>query len=182
MNVRRIVKKGDYKDMDHQTHYYDCDFDFHHYEYTLVNGEIHGDFYVYYPNGQRKWKKNYKNGVEEGLQLAWYENGMPSMRFYRKNGEFVGDFYSYSSNGVLVSKEYVSEETLMFEKKSYNWYTTGELELECTFEYVDGDRIVHAKKYYKNGRLAMESFFNCTTRQKNLQKWDEAGAPIPAEA
>jgi len=53
MNASRVVKKGNYKDIDYDDHYYDCDIDFHHYEYTLVNGEIHGAFYVYYPSGQR---------------------------------------------------------------------------------------------------------------------------------
>lgn len=182
MNIRRIIKKGDYKDMDYQYNYYGCNFDFHHYEYTLINEKIHGAFYVYYPSGQLKWKKNYKNGVEEGLQLAWHENGMPSMRFTKKNGEFVGDFYDYANNGTLILKEYVDENTLMYEKKSYAWFHTGEIKQEVEYSYVDGDRIVHAKNYHKNGRLAMESHYNSTKRVKNVQKWDEAGTPISAEA
>lgn len=180
MNASRIVKKGNYKDMDYDNHYYDCDIDFHHYEYTLVNGEIHGAFYVYYPSGQRKWKKTYKNGVEEGLQLQWHENGMLALRFYKKDGETVGDYYAYSVKGVLIGKDYMSEDTGRYEKKSYNWYITGEIYQECVFEYVDGDRIVHVKNYHTNGCLALESFFNSTTRRKTVQKWDEAGAPIPA--
>jgi antitoxin component YwqK of YwqJK toxin-antitoxin module len=182
MNVRRIVKKGNYKDVNYPYNYHDCNFEYHHYEYSLIKGKIHGAFYVYYPSGQLKWKKNYKNGIEEGLQLAWHENSMPSMRFTKKNGEFVGDFYDYADNGTLILKEYVDEDTLLYEKKSYAWFHTGEIKQEVEYSYVDGDRIVHLKNYHKNGRLAMESHYNSTKRVKNFQKWDEAGVPIPTEA
>jgi antitoxin component YwqK of YwqJK toxin-antitoxin module len=177
MEIERVIIKEYYRDMAHEIHYHDYDCDFHHYEFTRINGEIDGTFYVYYPNGQRRWKLTYKKGVQEGPQVAWHVNGSLYMKFNKKDGHIIGDFYTYAPNGQLISKDCTGPDG-MYCGTAYYWRLNGQLEYTATYSYTDGQRIAHTKHYYKNGKILSDSYFNCTTHQSKTREWDVNGVLV----
>ena len=86
------------------------------------NGVMHG----------KVWSKgNYKNGVEDGINIIYYENGNIE---YEKN---------VSNNGRTV-----------YEK---HYFSSGKLDFEAT--YKDGQLDGVVKKYGENGQIIQQGTF-----------------------
>ena len=61
----------------------------------LKNG-IYNDFY---PNGQKRFEKNFSNGVEDGKWNHWYEDGVLKIKGNYKDGVEDGKWVYFYSNG-----------------------------------------------------------------------------------
>lgn len=75
-------------------------------EYSLKNGELHGDLIAYYPNGKVKKKGKYLNGKENGYFKEYDENGDLAITYSMKGGEFNGWVTTYEHNKKTEEKEY----------------------------------------------------------------------------
>jgi len=66
------------------------------------NGLIDGDQIYYYDNGEVSVHYKYKNGKEHGKMLAYHKNRKISQVAYHKNGRMDGPYREYDKNGKLT--------------------------------------------------------------------------------
>ena len=60
-----------------------------------------GIVYNTYPNGQREYKGEYKNGEPNGLLAYWDENGNKMREGKLKGGAPIGRWYIYRKDGSV---------------------------------------------------------------------------------
>ena len=102
------------------------------------NGVQDGIWTEYYGNGQKKQEGTYKDGKKDGLWTSWYYNGQKSEGTY-KDGNRDGLFTTWYMNG---QKDY--EGTYKDGKEDVlhtKWYENGQKKLEVTYkngEPIDG--------------------------------------------
>ena len=54
-----------------------------------------------YPNGQREYTGEYKDGKPNGILVYWYENGVKKREGELKNGVSAGRWTYYNSDGSI---------------------------------------------------------------------------------
>ena len=70
------------------------------YEWYYRDGKQDGESKGWYPNQfQLKSIKNWKNGIQDGLQTEWYKNGQKDFEENYKDGIFDGLFIEWYENG-----------------------------------------------------------------------------------
>ncbi len=104
-----------------------------------------GEKIEYYKSGQKRIAFNYKNGREDGLNIAWYPNGKKKYESFLKEG-----------NG----------------KKTY-WYESGEKKSEIQIRKwkMDGTYI----EWYKNGQKQYEEEYRDGLLHGKRKSWDIDG-------
>ncbi|WP_298533543.1 toxin-antitoxin system YwqK family antitoxin [uncultured Algibacter sp.] len=102
-------------------------------ENYTTNGELVGERFVYYPNGQIAEKQNYINGKLEGPVLAYSVKNVVLKEMLYTNGELHGPAKFYNPKGELVSEGQYKRD-----KKDGVWkyYENGELIKEKDFTYI----------------------------------------------
>ena len=68
------------------------------------NGIEEGLWISWYENGQKWEEGNYRNGEEEGLWLYWYDNGQKADEGNYQNGEKEGLWISWYLSGQKISE------------------------------------------------------------------------------
>ena len=72
------------------------------YEFTIVNGLLHGERKKYYYNKDKLFKHNiYEEGELHGECKVFHENGQLWVHCTYKNGKLHGERKVYDSNGIL---------------------------------------------------------------------------------
>ena len=69
------------------------------------NGILEGEQIEYYDNGNIYCKNNYKNGKREGERIEYYNNGNIYCKNNYKNGKREGEWIEYYNNGNIWHKE-----------------------------------------------------------------------------
>ena len=88
----------------------------------------------FYQNGKLSSQVEYSNGVRNGMDKAWWEDGNPKHILNYKNSSKDGRFEYYNSNGVLLRAGFHKNN-----KKSgiwEGWYEDGNL--HHSGNYVEG--------------------------------------------
>jgi antitoxin component YwqK of YwqJK toxin-antitoxin module len=106
-----------------------------------VNGKMHGKKYFYSPTKNRKSTKlshitDYKNGLADGHQIYYYDNGAVSVDYKYKNGKEHGKMLAYHRNGKVSQIAYYKNGKLDGPYKEYNKNGT----LTLTLHYKNGRR------------------------------------------
>ena len=70
------------------------------YKFNYVNGRQHGIQEGWYRNGQQEYKENYVNGQKHGLREYWYENGQQQFKLNYVNGQKHGVQEYWYPSGV----------------------------------------------------------------------------------
>ncbi len=99
-------------------------------DYYLSNGEIDGDYKVYYPDGEKS-ELTYQDGIPIGSYIRYYKNKQKKIETPYVSGKIEG-----------LCQE---------------WYESGEIKIEyiCIDDVKDG----YYKEYYENGQLKLSSNF-----------------------
>lgn len=71
-------------------------------ETTYVEGEKHGLFKGYYPNGTLRQICSYRNNVKEGREIRYWPNGVKKMNANFNNGSLEGEYEEWDEAGNLV--------------------------------------------------------------------------------
>ena len=66
-----------------------------------ANDPFSGIVFNTYPNGQREYIGEYKDGKPNGLLVYWYENGVKKREGELKNGVPAGRWTYYNSDGSI---------------------------------------------------------------------------------
>lgn len=97
------------------------------------SGNLIGERFVYYPNGQLAEKQQYKTGKLDGLSVMYSDNNVLLSELTYVNGELHGMSKYYASKGDLVAEGFYKNG-----KKDGIWkyYKDGKLTEEKDFTYV----------------------------------------------
>ena len=81
-----------------------------------------GEWRSWYYNGQRYYKRNYKNGQKDGEWVWWYDNGRKNIMAFIKWGK-NGQWFEWSSNGAQIKMAFIKTEKWDgdFKGEIYNW-------------------------------------------------------------
>lgn len=69
------------------------------------NKPFSGIVYNTYPNGQREYSGEYKNGIPNGSLIYWYDNGKKMREGKLKDGKPLGRWVMYDDAGNI--KKYI---------------------------------------------------------------------------
>lgn len=69
--------------------------------YTMKNGLSDGKNYIFYDNGQLRVQENWKNGKREGEAVSYYDNGQLETTTTFKNGK-INLYKKYSNDGSFL--------------------------------------------------------------------------------
>ncbi len=131
-----------------------------------------GQYFAFYPNGQKLEESFYINDSLHGERKLFYENGQLDNITTHANGMFEGKYQKFNEAGKLLNEgQYVNNEMSGIWKK---WYDTGELAEEVAFaaNLENGP----FKEYHKNGKLKAEGVYvDGDNEQGELKMYDENG-------
>jgi len=71
---------------------------------ALENGERHGIWQSFYPDGTSWSKTEFDKGIFEGETTTWYKNGIVRYTGFYKNGKEDGEWRWYDSTGTFIRK------------------------------------------------------------------------------
>jgi antitoxin component YwqK of YwqJK toxin-antitoxin module len=112
-------------------------------------------FLNYYDNTQLKSKGYFIDGKKNGEWLMWYENGEKKARFEYKNDLLTDTAFGYYENGKLMCirmfSDGKSEGGFLF------WYDNGKLKTEGHF--TNNQKSGLWKHYNENGELIRQEKF-----------------------
>ncbi len=110
--------------------------------FTLVKGNIEGDFTLYYQNGQLATKKTFKNQVITGTAEEFTPKGVKTYTAsFNDKGNFDGPLKEFTADGKLAYEVTYKNDQIVSEAKMLDTKTNKMIVLT----YKDG-KIVHAKK------------------------------------
>lgn len=121
-------------------------------ETNYTNGIKDGVQKYYHDNGNLAWELNYKNGVTDGASKMYYENGNLKSDVFYKDGKIEAD-KGYDENGKLTSESYKENGKIIVKE----YYENGNLEIELVWKDIGKPEYV--KFYRKDGSLKKEIIF-----------------------
>lgn len=68
---------------------------------NVLNGQLHGSCYYYYPSGKLMANMHFKNNMLEGVQTRYYESGKVYTRENYLSGKLHGYNVRYYENGKI---------------------------------------------------------------------------------
>ena len=68
------------------------------------DGLREGPYNYFYPSGIIRGEGSYRSGLRDGPYTSWYENGQIRNKWNRSNGELDGPYEDYYENGQLNEK------------------------------------------------------------------------------
>lgn len=171
-------------------------------EWYWYNGEMHGSFKKWHPNGQPAASCTFKNGKRHGLCESWYEDGKKQSEAVSIDGMAEGYFVEWYENGkksreLVVSKdkgngplvkyfpngqrsEQVEVKNGVYEGRQYRWHDNGQL--ACISTYRSGEIVAPVERWFKKGTAI--TAFDWTTHTKaelksKLAEGDSGGVIRP---
>jgi antitoxin component YwqK of YwqJK toxin-antitoxin module len=113
-------------------------------------GQKHGAYTKWYPNGNKQETGTYRYDKREGKSLWYYENGSLAADYNYTEGEIDGDVSTFYKGGKL---------------SAYG-------------PYKKGEQTGTWKEYYENGNLKAEGQYKDGNKEGEWKNYDEKGKPI----
>lgn len=125
-------------------------------EFNYVNGELDGNFKVYWPNGKLRMEFEMRDGVKQGIDKSYYTGGK---RLWSKgqneDGFWVTDTVCYRFFGVRYLRDNPVKET----KSTYHEWMYDRFHIwKRSRDYVEGD-IIEAKYYLFGMKFKEKKYF-----------------------
>lgn len=140
-------------------------------EWYWLNGEKHGSYKKWHPNGQLAVSCAFKDGKRHGLCESWYEDGKKRNEMVSIDGLAEGYYVDWYENGekkqeMVVTKdkgngpvvkyfsngqrsEQVEVKNGVFEGRHYRWHQNGQLASIST--YRSGQIVAPVERWFKSG-------------------------------
>lgn len=109
---------------------------------TFVNGQLEGLRIQYFPNGEKRTEKEYKEAYPHGVAKEYYEDGTMKQEGYFENNRENGTWTLYYPNGI---------------KKAVLTLESG-IQQGPYFEYNDEGTLIR-QYYFKNGKAEYSDEF-----------------------
>ena len=134
----------------------------------------------FYPNGQIRSIEPYdENGIKNGTETEWFEDGQKEYEVEYVNNEPVRSTHWFQ-NGDLESKKQWDEDghkTGVWEKYRWDWDKKKSVPQERT-TYRNGAKNGIYEEYYPNGQMKMQTNFKDSTAEGLTETWNEDGKPF----
>ena len=131
--------------------------------------------YESYNGGRLVSKANYKEGIQSGKRVIFFDNGNPEIEENYQNGTLEGDYKVYYDSGELMLVSKYQENTIQGQVMKY--YKSGQLMEDVTF--LDNEENGPFAEYWENGNLKWEgSYKNGDNEFGALKKYNEEGIVI----
>lgn len=135
------------------------------------NGTKNG-VYESYNAGVLISKANYKEGIQSGKRVIFYDNGNLEIEENYANGQLDGEYKVYYETGELKLLMLYSDNTIQGKVKKY--YKSGQIMEDVTF--VDNEENGPFVEYWENGNLKWQgAYLNGDNEFGELQKFNEEG-------
>ena len=132
-----------------------------------------GKVYVLYPNGQKEYETNYKDGKADGLQTEWYENGQNKEEITFKNGEPDVLQTRWYENGQKKNEANIKDGKL--DGLWSEWYENGQKKGETNYKDGKGDGL--ALEWHENGQKKAEATLK-DNEGISIKLWNSKGEPV----
>lgn len=116
------------------------------------DGEYEGLYQEWFESGKIKVKGDWKNGLEEGAQEEWNEDGVKISSVEFLHGVFNGSFLEWYDDGK--PKLTTSYKNGMRQGSYQEWYSNGQLAVKAS--YSDGNIDGQLTEWYDDGNIAYE--------------------------
>lgn len=124
-------------------------------ECGMVNGQRHGEYMVYFPDGKLRSLIKCRNGKKEGEALEYFEDGQVLARGKFKDDKPHGNFTSFFPDGrTFAYSKYINGLKNGVER---NWHYTGGR--KDVAHYVNGKRHGIYKEWNHNGSKSEVSHY-----------------------
>ncbi len=144
-------------------------------KYQVDKEGTRNGIYESYYNGKLVSKANYKEGIESGKRVIFYENGNPEIEENYKNGALEGEYKVFYETGELKLISYYQNNTIQGQVKKY--YASGQLMEDVLF--VDNEENGPFIEYWENGNLKWEGTYKDGDNEfGELKKYNEQGEVI----
>lgn len=141
--------------------------------YLLDGQPLNGKLRHYYPNGVVGADVEYQNGVRNGVQQKFFDDGKQWEYVVFVNGKLHGMASHYYKNGNIEFEEPYDNGLLNGVRRAF--YEDGTLRVEET--YVAGVKSGKERRYYPEGKLQAELFYD-NGKVVSAVCWNASGARI----
>ena len=125
----------------------------------------------FYPDGQRVWEENYKDGKLDGLQTIWYEGGQKKAEGINKDGYPHGLWTQWYPDGQKKSESICKDGKVMSAKV---WKPNGE---KCPVTSLkDGNGLLAL--WHVNGQKSSEAKFKNGKREGRMIYYNYDGTEM----
>jgi antitoxin component YwqK of YwqJK toxin-antitoxin module len=136
---------------------------------NVVDGE--GVAQTYHPKGPIEWRANFKNGLYNGVETWFYENGQKKSETNQNNDKLDGLSTYWYENGQK------SSETTYLEDKLHGlrtqWYENGQKKLEGYWK--NGRENGTRTEWYESGQKSAEANFKEGKQDGTTTLWHNNG-------
>lgn len=146
------------------------------YKHVFENGNLDGEYRMWYIDGTIKTRDFYKNGSRE-IHRSWYKNGrLMEETFYRDDKTRIGKWRSFHENGNPVTQIFYQEGTLEGERRYWRvdgcltereFYSDGNLidskftlDKKMTFIHLKGELISQISGSYNLSNFLIGDLFS----------------------
>lgn len=139
------------------------------------DGQKHGVYKRYYPEGVLAETSHFVNGVENGERKIYFPNGNLEYSLTNKNGLVEGKKMVYYDTGeLLIDSEYKESKVV---GKFIKYYKNGNIIEEVTF--VDDLENGPFKEYYEDGTIKWKGqYLNGDNEFGIIESYDKSGQLI----
>ena len=103
-----------------------------------IDGKIHGEYKLWYKDGQLSDHYNFLNDKADGEHISWHENGKIDIHCFFSNGFINGEYKELYENGEMKEHCFFSNGFLNGQYKC--WSSNGEL--SCCRFYMNGSLLL----------------------------------------
>lgn len=125
---------------------------------TLKDGKLHGNLMHYFPNGVLMGMKQYRHGVQDGVQLYFDKGGLLSKQENYINDTLNGEMRTYTtSNNVRILQQSQYYKNGKLDGLAIEYNNMGKT--SSAQEYKAGIKNGRSIWYFNNGEPAMEQYY-----------------------
>ena len=142
------------------------------------DGLKHGNYFSYFPSGEKNEETQYENGKINGTQIFYHKNGKIAEQANYINGEYSGGYKKYFESGAVEQEGDYSNNAMNGEWTFF--YANGKIKESVSFK--DNDEFGPFKEYHENGNLKTEGTYKGVDtisgdalEDGELKKYDEQG-------
>lgn len=131
--------------------------------------------YESYDSGRLVSKANYKEGIQSGKRVIFFDNGSPEIEENYQNGALEGDYKVFYDTGEVLLVSIYKNNTIQGQVKKY--YKSGQLMEDVAF--VDNEENGPFVEYWENGNLKWEGAYKKGDNEYGeLKKYNEEGVVV----
>jgi antitoxin component YwqK of YwqJK toxin-antitoxin module len=141
------------------------------------DGLQEGNCIFYYDNGQKHWDQNWKKGKLDGNYIAYFENGKEKAKGVYKKGQKVGEWIYFDQQGTKTGmQKYTGWKGNVYSGDCEETiYSNGKIESISFGKMVNGNEEGKWKTFFENGKLKAECNFVNGEKEGELFLYKEDG-------